>query len=204
MSNHAEPHTDQKAGFAERAESPEQIDPNDRQAIASRLMEFAPLIRRRLQYRLTGQDRRLFDTQDLLSTILRRVDAMVAKGKLRASTDRELISLVLTILDNALVDRHRLLTRLKRVEAQDGVWASWLRTNIDLDNSNQAADTLSDIFDSIESAEDRLLLSLRLSGASHAMIAEIIDTTADACRQRWVSLKNRISSGYPERLADVQ
>jgi len=183
---------------AYQLEDAEPLDPNDRQAIASRLLEFAPLIRRRLQHRLTGQDRRLFDTQDLLSTILRRVDSMIARGKLRATTDRELISLVLTMLDNALVDRHRLLTRLKRVEASDGIWASWLQANNDSFDQDHAAETLSEIFDSIKSPEDRLLLSLRLSGASHSMIADIIDTTPDACRQRWVSLKKKISSQQPE------
>lgn len=179
----------------------EQFDPRDREAIAGRLIELAPLIRRRIQNKLSGNDRRLFDTQDLLSTILRRVDTLIAKGTLRATTDRELVSLVLTMLDNSLVDRHRLLSRVKKAESKDGVWASWARVHAKSDVSNNATDTLSEIFESIESAEDRLLLSLRLSGATHAMIAEIIEISPDACRQRWVSLKQRIASGLPNDAA---
>ncbi|RNC80973.1 MAG: sigma-70 family RNA polymerase sigma factor [Phycisphaera sp.] len=164
------------------------------------MLELAPLIRRRLQYKLSGHDRRLFDTQDLLSTILRRVDAMIAKGTLRATTDRELISLVLTMLDNTLIDRHRLMQRIKRLEADDRVWASWVRIHERPDDEKIAIDTVTELFDSIESADDRLMLSLRLGGASHSMIAEILEISPAACRQRWVSLKREISAMQPKQM----
>lgn len=194
MPNTTEPFTGTPPRATAGLYESEQFDPHDRDAIAGRLLELAPLIRRRIQNKLSGNDRRLFDTQDLLSTILRRVDALIAKGTLRATTDRELVSLVLTMLDNSLVDRYRLMSRLNRTESRDGVWASWARVNAKSDDSNVTSETLSEIFESIESAEDRLLLSLRLSGATHAMIAVILEISPEACRQRWVSLKQKIAS----------
>ena len=168
------------------------FDSSDRSEVAARLLDLAPLIRRRLRDRLSATDRRLFDTQDLMSTILRRVDALIATGRLRAETDIQLVSLVLTVLDNAVVDRHRVLARLRRVESEDGVWAAWLIAKLEDQNPEHTGRALAEVFESVESDDDRLFLSLRLSGATHAMIAELIGISHDACRQRWVSIKNHI------------
>jgi hypothetical protein len=51
----------------------------------------------------------------------------------------------------------------------------------------------------LESADDRQLLVMYLRGAAHTVIADLLNITPDACRQRWRTtrclLHERLRSG---------
>lgn len=160
--------------------------------VADRLMVLAPLIRRRVRDRLSQRARRLFDSVDVLSTVFRRVDRMLVQGELRATTDAQLISLVLTIAENAVIDRHRVLDRINRLESADGEWVAMLRLRIENVPHYQSSQLIEDLFQACRTESERLQLSLRLNGVSHSMAAPLLGLSADASRQRWVSLKARL------------
>ncbi|MEM8757481.1 MAG: hypothetical protein AAGF47_06845 [Planctomycetota bacterium] len=161
----------------------------DREGVANRLMELAPLVRRRVRDKLSPAGRRLFDTQDLLSTVLRRVDRLLCEGRLRATTDAELVGLVVRMLDNAIIDRQRVLGRLQRIDGADGEWARRLKGRFD-----GADAVLADVFEALTREDDRLYLSLWLRGAPHSSISYVLGIAPDAARQRWVAIRRRISS----------
>ena len=160
--------------------------------VADRMIELAPLVRNRLRRKLSGSARRLFDSQDLMSTVLRRVDRLAAEGRLRAQSDGELIALLLRVSDRVVIDRYRAMARLRRVEGEDGQWAQSLLVRLDRGDESEASETLTRLFQSLESADDRALLSLWLREVPSAVIAETIGISPDALRQRWRTLRTRL------------
>ncbi|MEO1584204.1 MAG: hypothetical protein AAFR96_06490 [Planctomycetota bacterium] len=155
-------------------------------------MELAPLIRRRVRDRLSMRAQRLFDSVDVFSTVLRRVDRMLVRGDMRATTDAQLISLVLTIAENAVVDRHRVLDRVSRLESVDGPWVAMLRLRLENAAADRSSQIIESLFQACSSESERLQLSLRLNGVSHSMAAPLLGVSAQASRQRWVALKAKL------------
>ncbi|HVZ93296.1 MAG TPA: hypothetical protein VG797_02185, partial [Phycisphaerales bacterium] len=95
----------------------------DRAAAADFMDRFGPRIKARIRVGLSRGMRRVFDSQDLLSTVSRRLDAMVRSGSLRAANEQQLWSLVFTIAEHSLAEKGRIIRRLKRVEGPDSEFA---------------------------------------------------------------------------------
>lgn len=161
---------------------------------AERMLELAPLVRNRLRRKLDGGARRLFDSQDLMSTVLRRVDRLAAEGRLRAQSDEELISLLFRVSDRVLIDRYRVLGKLRRVEGEDSEWAQSLLTRLDRATDETGKEMLTEIFQSLESADDRILFSLWLRDVPHVVIAQTMGISPEAARQRWSVLRRRLAA----------
>src|SRR5690606_17681716 len=78
-----------------------------RQAAAEFLVRHQSLIRRRLRRKLTVSARRLFDSEDLFSTVARRIDQEVERDRLDVASEHELWSLIRKIGENCITDRIR-------------------------------------------------------------------------------------------------
>src|SRR5262249_23659126 len=76
----------------------------DREAAAAYLARNAPLIRRRLRGKISRSLRRLFDSDDLMATGWRRLDDLIRRRELTASSEGELWSLLEHLAVNALSD----------------------------------------------------------------------------------------------------
>lgn len=159
---------------------------------AERAFELAPIIRNRLRRKLSGSARRLFDSQDVLSTVLRRLDRLSAEGRLKAQTDEQLLNLLLTITDNIVVDRYRVLEKLKRTEGPDGEWATQLMQRLNAADVNSGDEILASIYQSLQSDDDKIILTLWMRDLPHRVIAESIGISPDAARKRWSILRQRI------------
>jgi len=91
----------------------------DREAAAEFVSRFGPRIRRRIHGKLGPAMRRLFDSQEILSTLGRRLDVFVGSGSLRATSIEELWSLVFRIADNSLIEKARVFRSLEAKEGED-------------------------------------------------------------------------------------
>ena len=160
-----------------------------REQLAARLFELEPLIRNRIRRKLNASTRRIFDSQDLMSTLLRRVDKLAAEGRLRASSECELISLLLRVADNALIDQGRVITKLRRVDGPDGVWAKEMLRRIESGSKENSAHVIAQAFDALEDESDRFLLTLWLRGLPHAVSAQALGISPEATRQRWCTIR---------------
>lgn len=171
----------------------------DAQAVAWFIEHYGPLIRRRVRSRLEPSTRRLFDSQEILSTLSRRLLRCVADGELRATTEGELWSLVQHITQNAIVDKVRVIRKLRSAEGPDSHFARLVLDRIARAERQSEPDAtereLADLFDSLPSAEDKEILALWLNDVPHAEIADRLGISADAARQRWQSLKQRLREG---------
>src|SRR5690606_30935513 len=101
----------------------ERMRRGDRDAAAEFLVGYGPLIRRRIRGKLGAAMRRLFDSQEILSTVGRRLDAFVNAGRLEATTTPQLWGLVIRIAENALIEKARVVQSLKAREGEDSPFA---------------------------------------------------------------------------------
>lgn len=167
----------------------------DREAAFRFVEQFGDLIRRRVRGKLNSGMRRIFDSQEILSTVGRRLDRYVMEGQLRADSEPQLWSLLFRMIDAALVDKARTYRRLRRVEDEDSEFASRLLARMqERDrNSNDGGEIeLEAAFRSLRSDVDREVLALWLNDVPHTRIAEEISSTPDAVRQRWRSIRDHL------------
>lgn len=168
----------------------ERIRAGDRDALAIFLHRYGDRIRARVRLRLSPSVRRLADSQDMLSTVARRLDRFVRDGHIRASGPEELWSLVMTTAHNAIVEKHRLVRRLQRVEGPDAAWARPLISALrDEDDARSLDPLIGQALDALSSETDRAILSRWLAGDTLAASGASLGLSPDATRQRWRSMR---------------
>lgn len=167
----------------------------DRAAASEFLSAFGDQIRRRIHGKLAGGVRRVFDSQEIMSTLGRRLDRLVLSGELRAIATPQLWALIFKIIDVAVMDKVRVFSRLQAAEGEDSSFATDFARRM---KERERADVLGPeleleaAFGCLRSDTDRKVLELWLNGAAHAEIAETIHTSVDAVRQRWRSIRDRL------------
>ena len=178
----------------------------DRDAAADFALRYAPMLRRRIGGKLGPQLRRHFESADILSTVLRRLDVYVEGRHLAATTEDEFWALILRIAQNAVIDKLRVLRRLDAVEGEDGDIARSLARRLRLAERGPVDRTeieLSEALDTLEDNQDRRILWLWLNGTSHAQIAGILGLTHDATRKRWERIRRRLREAYESGESDA-
>ncbi len=187
----------------------------DREAAAEFIQRYGERIRRRVRSRLTGATRRVFDSNDILSTLSRRLDDYVAGRKLQAETEAQLWSLVFRIADNATVDKSRIMARLRAVEGEDTPFAAQFLERIERAQAagregagaagSGADDTIERAIEALEDPIDRQILTLWLTDTPHTVTAGCVGLTPAAVRKRWQAIKMQLRAaldlgeGAPDR-----
>lgn len=173
----------------------------DREAAAEFVTRYGPRIRRRIRGKLSPSMRRLFDSQDILSTVGRRLDMYVRSGRLEASGEAQLWALVMKMALNAVVDKARVYKRLQSVEGEDAPFAHDLLLRLQRVESIDEREPeleLEHAFSMLSDEVDRQVLTLWLMGMEHSRIAELLELSSDVVRKRW----QRIRETLRERLID--
>jgi DNA-directed RNA polymerase specialized sigma24 family protein len=167
----------------------------DREAAAEFLARFGPRVRRRIHGKLGPAMRRLFDSQEILSTLGRRLDICVGSGSLRAASMEELWSLVFRIADNSLIEKARVFRSLEAKEGEDSPLAYRVLQRLK-DAEDQGQDgpliEIDAALRSLEDGIDREILSLWLQGNQLAQIAALLGMSAPAVRKRWEKIRGRL------------
>lgn len=166
--------------------------PLDREAVARLLMDQRAVIRRRLSRMIPGSARALFDTDEVFSTICRRLDQMMASGHVEFRSSDGPLRMA------QVVGRRIVATRWRD-------WVTWLRhrekpslrpkafddaeTDALPDDAEHGAvlGALSGL-----SSQDHALLQARLAGASWEQIATMLSINSGAARQRLQSIRLKL------------
>lgn len=167
----------------------------DRQAVAEFINRYGSRIKRRVRGKLNGPVRRLYDANEMVSTVARRLDQFVRDGRLEADNPRRLWALVGRIADNAAIDKVRIFNRLYQTEGPDGVIAAAMAKKLgDAERVGEGGFVveLDKILGGIKDEKDRKILELWLKDVPHAEIAEILGMTSAAVRKRWQEIKERL------------
>lgn len=173
------------------------ITSGDRDAAARFVTRYAPVIRQRFRARLSPSLRRLMDSADLVSTVGRRLDQLVASGSVDVENQQQLWALVNHIARIAIADKARVLARLRRVEDPDSGWAREFLARADSGGGSDRFDeTLNLAMEAVGSDTDRRVLALWLSGCSHVQIGAQLDMTPNAVRQRWHRVRATLAKAF--------
>lgn len=138
--------------------------------------------------------RRLFDSQDILSTVARRLDEMVCSGRVQAANEFQFMALLIKMAGHAVVDKARIVSRLQGVESDDLVVAKSFEHAFQSAESSQrdSSEVIEKAFDATADAVDRTILSMWLNGFEHAAIASATRLSTEAVRFRWHRLRGRL------------
>jgi DNA-directed RNA polymerase specialized sigma24 family protein len=174
----------------------------DREASAVFVERYGELIRLRVRDKIGSSVRRVLDSEDVLSTVARRLDGIVHDGRLRAETQGELWALVASIAHHAVLENVRTVRRDR--DAAAGVvaersghgWASD-ETDLGVEDAGEVAERAMDL---VHNETDRGILWLWLRDRRHTQIARSMGATPAAVRMRWGRIKRTLRA-LPERSA---
>ena len=173
----------------------------DREAMAQFVMRIEPLVRRRISGKLGARMRRVFDSHDIFSTVVRRVDQYVANHEIRATSEAQLTALVLEVANKAVIDKVRMIKRLEETEKDPRVY-ELLRRSTTVDHDPIRSERLLErVFSSNLDNRDSQILWLWLSGTELRVIAEMFDMTPEAIRQRWARLRAALTPIIADELS---
>lgn len=166
----------------------------DREAAAAFVTRYGALIRRRVRGKLGAGVRRLFDSQDIMSTVGRRLDRYVRNGRVDARDESQLWNLVYLMAETAVIDKVRAVKRLDAAEGDDEPLARLLvqRLQGNPAASSEEAPDLERVYWSLGSDAERELLTLWLADMPLFRIAECLGVTPAAVRQRWKVVRDRL------------
>lgn len=171
----------------------------DREASAEFINRYGPRIRRRVRGKLSPAMRRLFDSQEILATVARRLDRMVAAGRLQAVSDGQVWSLVFTIADRSLVEKAKLFRTLQAREGEDSPLALSILARLKRAEQREPDGPELEIDKVLQSLGDRLdrqILSLWLMGRGAASIAAAVDMEPATVRKRWERIRGQLRDAY--------
>src|SRR4051812_10513421 len=172
------------------------IRAGDRSAVAEFIRGHEPLIRRRFRHKLGAVLRRGVGSEDLVSTLSRRLDAYMAMGRLSATTQDQLWALVLRVAERSIMDK---LRDLQRSPGPGPVGATEVVVSRErLEELALEARTgwnPEEIMQLIP-VQDREIARGWLKGLDSKVIGDQVGMSADAVRQKWL----RIKRGVRERM----
>lgn len=182
---------------AQTAETPlsgliDRMNRGDREAAALFLTKYGPLIQRRIRGKLFASLRRVADSGDILSTLGRRLDLYVMRGRFACHSEAELWSLVQTIARRSTIEKARILNSINRLEREDGPLARRFQESIQssLASSDGAIELAwDDLMEMLHDETDREIAFHWTLGSSHEEIAEIVRLSPAAVRKRWERAK---------------
>ncbi len=171
----------------------------DREASAEFISRYGPRIRRRVRGKLSPAMRRLFDSQEILATVARRLDRMVAAGRLHAVSDGQVWSLVFTIADRSLIEKARLFRTLQAKEGEDSPLALGILRRLKQAEQRDPQGPEIEIDKALLSLGDRLdrqILGLWLMGRGATSIAAAVDMEPASVRKRWERIRCQLRDVY--------
>jgi RNA polymerase sigma factor (sigma-70 family) len=167
----------------------------DREAAAEFVERFRDRIHRRIRGKLGPAMRRLFDSQEILSTLGRRLDCGVRDGKIRADSVGQLLGYIFAIADNSLIEKARVFRGLEAREGEDGPLARSVAERLRESERRDADGPLIEIdaaLRSLDPGEDRQILSLWLMGQPLVEISREVGMQYAAVRKRWEGIRRKL------------
>lgn len=184
-------------------ERDERGDSPARAALARFILENEAKVRAIARRKLPS-NQGVFDSEDVVSSVLRRLDTMAQSGVFAPRSAEELWGLIKAIACRTAVDRRRLIERARNFLTEDGPYAYELLKRLNASPTDDDALMLVlRIMMSIKNQTDRQLFALLHRGASHRAIAAALNLPSEeASRQRWCALRRDLAQRFAEGVFD--
>lgn len=169
----------------------------DRDRLAEFVIRNKEAIRRVARRKLNTETRRVYDSDDIMATVLRRVDLLAHNGAIRADSEAEMVSLILTIAANASISKFRLIKLARSRLGEDSDFSRELIRRLNACHDDDEANTLVfRLYGSLDSTDDRRVYLLRLRGIGHAAIGQMLGITEEATRKRWQKIRRNLAARF--------
>jgi DNA-directed RNA polymerase specialized sigma24 family protein len=174
-----------------------------RKAMADYVLANSDKIRSIARRKLTQATRGVSDSEDVFSSVARRLDGLAADGKLRPRSEAELWKLIKVIARNNAVSQTRLIERSRSLLTEDGPLAYELEKRLKACRSDEEATLLFQrMMLALPDGQHRQLLDLMYRGANHTAIASLLQISVDASRQRWLNIRRTLAKQFVEGAFD--
>ncbi len=174
-----------------------------REAIAAYVLSHQDRVRAIARRKLTASARQVFDSEEVVSSVLRRLDGMAMRGSLRTTSEAELWGLIRAIAQNTAVSKTQLIERTRDLLTEEGAYAQRLLERLDAcDGDDEATLIVQRMLLSFKDATDRQLLVLIMRGATHKAIGGLLGISEEASRARWKKARDALNTRFAEGLLD--
>lgn len=146
-----------------------------------------PDIYRRIHKLMLNQARRITDTEEILSTALRRVDHLIAQGAFEGTEDEQIYSAVHRVIERTIKEKAR---NARRLQARE-ITAVQLAESVDMEFVLPSRSVCEQIGSLTQDPIDREIALLRGKGLKFHEIAEAIGMQPAGVRKRWSRMKDR-------------
>lgn len=170
----------------------DRVRAGEREAAAELLVAYKPLIRRRLRLQMSSALRDVTDSEELWSTMARRLDAFLESSKSGLSDESGFWKLLAAIARHAVVDKARVLERTRRAMSEDEPFARLLAERLEERRPEVAERWLEQVLDSVGEGIDQDILRGWLLDRSHLQIGEAVGLSEGAVRVRWHKIRHRL------------
>jgi len=170
----------------------------DRAAAAEVVARYGPLLRQRIRRKLGRVVRTLFDSEDVVSSVARKLDLAVANGRIDVADGEHLLALIQRMMKTTVVDKSRVVARLRVAEGPDSVWAMRFMQRIEGDSNPDADEALELAVRHLDDPDDRLQFSLWLRGEPHRVAAEQLGISPALARKRWEKIRRKLTVSFTE------
>ncbi len=195
--------TPKKADVGELAR---RMSEGDREAAAQFVQEYGDLIGRRIHGKMHAGVRRVFDTQDIISTFGRRLDSYVLDKKFHARSENEFWAWVFQVANRSVFDKVKLAEAMRAKEGADSEFAGWMleRLRDKQESSEHGADagpasfSLEELLAPLTSEEDRTIATLWALDVPYTQIAAETGLSYDLVRQRWHRIQLALRRAHSE------
>ena len=185
---------------SDRAQRARPQDRLTRNQAAEFVLRYETRIRQIARRKLTQATRGAFDSEDVVASVLRRVDQLAANGTLCPENEAELWSLIKTIASNTAVSKTRLIERTRFLLTEDDAYAYYLLQRLNACTTDDEAQLLVlRMAHALPSERSRQIFFLRLRGATHAAIAGVLSIGEGACRQQWMQMCHELRAAFEGR-----
>lgn len=173
----------------------------ERQAAAEFVTRYGPRIRRRIRGKMRASMRRLFDSQDILSTLSRRLDAYVHGGRFEARSEDELWGLVFKIAERSVAEKARIWKALSESDGHQDRLARQCGGAGEPVGQSQSADPweneeLEELLECIPQQVDRQIARLWARDLSSEVIASELQLSVESVRVRWTRTRARLKEQF--------
>ncbi len=175
----------------------------DRTAVAEYILAHSPRIRGVARSKLSAATKSIYDSEEVLSSVLRRVDAIVKNGQMHPRSEAELWALIDAITRNNAINRTKLIERARNLLTEDGPYVYELLKRLNAYTGDDEATILVyRMMACLPDEIDRRILGLYIRGATHAAVATLLSITAAATRQRWMRIRRELEARFKDGLLD--
>ncbi len=166
----------------------------DRDAAAEFMAVYGARFRRRVRSLLGRAVRRLADEEDLLATVMRRLDEMVLMHRLHAATVEELWSLVGRMAVNAAADLSHAAEREGRARPGPADKEASAARQAEAEEESRGVLGRSR---AVLGAVDQDILRMRIAGRTLGQIARALGRGGAAVRKRWARIRKALRGDAP-------